>query len=213
MNTLMASTKTHGRAVFAEALGAGLLTAAVLVSLMTGTPTVVIAPIVLTFLVFTLGGVSGAHVNPAITLGALFGGMISWKRAVAYVIAQVIGGLAVLGIAHLIPAVGQSGVLAQIAQQMTATSMTPMALGEIVALAIFSFGVATVMMGKVTESARPIVVGLSLLVALIITLAWGGAIANPAVAMGLGVFSVARTLAPILGAIIGFGIAKFLYSK
>lgn len=213
MNTLISTFKRDGRSVIAEAFGTAIFTAAVLVSLMTGSPAVIVAPVVLTFLAFTLMSVSGAHVNPAITLGALFAGVISWRRAVAYVLAQVVGAFVVLGVAHLIPALSQSGVLAQIAQQMSPTAGMPVALGEIVALAIFSFGVGAVMFGKVVDSAKPIVVGISLLVALIVTLAWGGTIANPAIALGLGVFSLARVLAPLLGSVIGFGIAKFLYNR
>lgn len=42
-------------------------------------------------IVYAIGGVSGAHVNPAITFGVALAGKISWARAMAYWAAQVVG--------------------------------------------------------------------------------------------------------------------------
>ena len=45
------------------------------------------------------GHASGGHYNPAVTLGALFDGRVTWQTAIAYVVAQVVGGVvATLGI-------------------------------------------------------------------------------------------------------------------
>jgi glycerol uptake facilitator protein len=51
--------------------------------------------ITVTILIYTIGKVSGAHFNPAVTLGLLSTGNISGKDSVAYIIAQCIG--AVIG--------------------------------------------------------------------------------------------------------------------
>ena len=40
---------------------------------------------------YTIGGISGCHINPAITLGAALSGRMSWKDALGYWIGQVIG--------------------------------------------------------------------------------------------------------------------------
>ncbi len=50
--------------------------------------------IVLAVLVSSLGAVSGAHFNPAVTFGVWIAGHIPTRRAGAYVLAQLIGGLA-----------------------------------------------------------------------------------------------------------------------
>ena len=42
-------------------------------------------------IVYTIGGVSGAHVNPAITFGIAMAGKISWRRAGMYWAAQIAG--------------------------------------------------------------------------------------------------------------------------
>ena len=47
-------------------------------------------------LVLTIGPKTGAHVNPAITLGLWSIKKISTARAVMYVVAQVLGGVAAL---------------------------------------------------------------------------------------------------------------------
>lgn len=50
--------------------------------------------LVLMALVYTVGPVSGSHVNPAVTLGFLVARRISVRDAAGYMIAQVIGGIA-----------------------------------------------------------------------------------------------------------------------
>ena len=40
---------------------------------------------------YTIGGISGCHINPAITLGVFLSGRMSGKDAAGYMVAQVIG--------------------------------------------------------------------------------------------------------------------------
>ncbi|WP_462239038.1 MIP family channel protein [Ferruginibacter sp.] len=50
---------------------------------------------------YTIGGISGCHINPAITIAMLVAGKISSKDAAGYVVAQFIGaiiGAAILGV-------------------------------------------------------------------------------------------------------------------
>ena len=42
---------------------------------------------------YTIGGISGCHINPAITLGVALSGRMSWKDACGYWVGQVIGGI------------------------------------------------------------------------------------------------------------------------
>ena len=42
---------------------------------------------------YTIGGISGCHINPAITLGVALSGRMSWKDACGYWIGQLIGGI------------------------------------------------------------------------------------------------------------------------
>ncbi|EME63230.1 AraC family transcriptional regulator [Rhodococcus ruber BKS 20-38] len=47
----------------------------------------------LLFLVYAIGPISGCHVNPAVTVGQLAIGRVTAKRAVFYIVAQILGGL------------------------------------------------------------------------------------------------------------------------
>ena len=42
---------------------------------------------------YTIGEISGCHINPAITLGVVLSGRMSWKDACGYWVGQVIGGI------------------------------------------------------------------------------------------------------------------------
>ena len=42
---------------------------------------------------YTIGGISGCHINPAITLGVTLNGGLSWKEACGYWCGQIIGGI------------------------------------------------------------------------------------------------------------------------
>lgn len=61
--------------------------------------------IVLAVLVSALGAVSGGHFNPAVTFGVWLAGKLDWHRALAYVVAQLIGAiLAAWAVRVVIPA-------------------------------------------------------------------------------------------------------------
>jgi MIP family channel proteins len=49
--------------------------------------------LVLAVLVSSLGAVSGAHFNPAVTFGVWVAGQIGGRKAIAYVVAQLVGGV------------------------------------------------------------------------------------------------------------------------
>ncbi len=51
---------------------------------------------------YSLGHISGAHLNPAVTLGLFAGGRISAKDIAPYIVAQILGGLAAAGLLYVI---------------------------------------------------------------------------------------------------------------
>ncbi|NXV02230.1 AQP2 protein, partial [Cettia cetti] len=62
-------------------------------------------------LVQALGHVSGAHINPAVTLGCLLGSQLSLLRALFYVVAQLLGGVVGAAILHQVtPADSRQGL-------------------------------------------------------------------------------------------------------
>jgi len=100
------------RRLVAEALGTGLLVCTVVGSGIMAdklTDDVALALLgntiptgaILVVLITILGPVSGAHFNPAVTLGFLLGREIGKRDAVLYIAAQVAGGIAGTILAHL----------------------------------------------------------------------------------------------------------------
>jgi len=51
---------------------------------------------------YALGHISGAHLNPAVSIGAWVAGRLDTKDLIPYIIAQVLGGIAGAGILYLI---------------------------------------------------------------------------------------------------------------
>ena len=107
------STAPLDRRVVAEALGTALLLAAVVGSgimgerLAGGNAAVALLAntlatgAALVALILTFGPISGAHLNPAVTLSDAFQGGLSWREVPPYVLAQVTGAFAGVAAAHV----------------------------------------------------------------------------------------------------------------
>lgn len=50
--------------------------------------------IVIAVVVYTVGRISGAHINPAVTIGLAVRGHIDWVTGIEYIVAQLVGALA-----------------------------------------------------------------------------------------------------------------------
>ena len=55
----------------------------------------------LAFLILSFGNISGAHFNPAVTLTETWRGNLNWRESIFYLIAQIIGAFAGVGLANL----------------------------------------------------------------------------------------------------------------
>lgn len=51
---------------------------------------------------YSLGHISGAHLNPAVTIGLWMGGRIGAKEILPYVVSQVLGGIAAASVLYII---------------------------------------------------------------------------------------------------------------
>lgn len=194
--------------VLAEFLGTALLALAVLaVSKSTiGIPyfVAIAAGLVVATVTLTMGAVSGAHLNPLVTVGLLSIGRIRIVPAVVYVAAQLLGGIAAYYLFSYF--VGQTW-------NNSGTFEGRVLVAEAVGAFIFSLGWAAVVFQKLEGGRAAAVVGMSLMLGVLVSAAGAGGIVNPAVALGArswvwGTF----VLAPILGGIIGFNLYKLLFA-
>lgn len=198
----------HFNRYIAEAFGAFILTLAVGLSIATSSvvPTPVVAGLTLALLVYSMGGISGTHINPAVTIGLWSIKKIDWMEAVLYIIFQFVGAtLAWLKLRYLITAVTPALTL-----QLTAANTMLVWEAEALGALIFGFGIASVVYHKTPTDASGIVVGGSLLLGILLASFGSNGILNPAVALGLGSLSVAYMIAPIIGMVIGMQLYRWL---
>jgi glycerol uptake facilitator protein len=151
-------------------------------------------------LVYTIGDKSGAHVNPAVTVGLMFVGRFPFASGIVYIVFQVLGAL--LGRLAAWPVADQRSpfVLA------TDTASIPPDggfLGEFFGVVFLMFAVMAVVSGRVERSVSGLVIGIGLMVGLAAT----GGILNPAI--GLVSLSLFGTIMPFLGAVVAAYLAVF----
>lgn len=187
----------------AEFVGTFLLTLAVLTSLTFNLPlaTPIAAGLTLMLVVYTLGPISGAHINPAVTLSLLSIKKVSPVDAVLYIVAQLVGAVAAMGVLSALggslPAVGGADSVAIFVAE---------ALGAFVLL----FGISAVVHGKVDDDVSGITIGGSLLLGILLAAGASNGVLNPAVAVGIGSISATYILAPIVGGLIAVWLYKYV---
>ncbi|HIZ87698.1 MAG TPA: MIP family channel protein [Candidatus Coprenecus pullistercoris] len=205
-----------GSAVFAgnvaDTVGAGVGTIGVALSF--GLAVVAMA--------YTIGGISGCHINPAITLGVTLSGRMSVKDAVMYMLFQVIG--AFLGSAILYALVSTGAH-----DGPTLTGSNTFDDGEMlqafIAETVFTFIFVLVVLGTTDKkhgagSFAGLAIGLALVLIHIVCIPITGTSVNPARSIAPAVFEGGKALsqlwlfivAPFLGAAISAlvwrGLAK-----
>lgn len=105
-------------ALIAEIVGTFVLTGAVIRLAQGGTVGLVGIGLVLAILVVIFGVISGSHLNPAITIAQYVNRKIDGVKAVAYILAQVIGALAAFVVLYSVfQSSYDSSVMAALAQQ------------------------------------------------------------------------------------------------
>ncbi len=172
-------------------------------------------------LVYVLGPISGAHVNPAVSFGMWSVGKLSLIDLIGYLIAQFLG--AVVASAVLMAAVGigdETVPLGGTALGDGVAQASGMFIEFILTL-ILVFAVAAVLMnGTVDKFASGLTIGFTLL----LTQLWGipmtGASVNPARSFGpailggkLADFWLVYLIAPIVGGIVGAWVYKIVYEQ
>ncbi|MBR2147536.1 MAG: MIP family channel protein [Muribaculaceae bacterium] len=161
---------------------------------------------------YTIGGISGCHINPAITLGCLLAKRIGAKDACMYMLFQVIG--AFIGSALLFLLVGNvDGMEGTGANNLqNGVSAVGGLLAEIIFTCVFVLVVlgATAKTNGATNNFAGLAIGLSLVLVHLVCIRYTGTSVNPARSIAPAVFEGGEALqnlwifivGPFVGAIL-----------
>jgi glycerol uptake facilitator-like aquaporin len=203
VGTLFLLATVVGSGIMGERLAGGNIAIALLANtLATGAALVA--------LILTFGPISGAHMNPAVTLAEAWLGGIGWREAAGYCVAQVVGAFSGVVVAHLMFGFGVFAVSTHV------RSGPAQLLSEFVA----TFGLLAVIRGcsVARPAAVPFAVGCYIVAAYWFTASTS--FANPAVTVARSMtnsFSGIRpddvggfVLAQLAGAFAAVGLFRWL---
>jgi aquaporin Z len=178
-------------------------------------------------MVYTIGPISGCHINPAVTLGILLAKKIGIKDAAAYVVAQIIGAIlaaaVILFIAHGLPGGYDASVsgLGADGYGLHSPDHYSMAAGFAAEIVLTAFLVIVVL--GATDIKAPvgfagIAIGLALTMIHLVGIPITNTSVNPARSIGPAVFVGGWALqqlwlfivAPFIGAIVAAGVYKVI---
>jgi glycerol uptake facilitator-like aquaporin len=189
----------------AEFIGTAILSLAVLgsVVLTTNIQGSLVAGITLAILAYAIGKISGAHINPAVTLGLFSLKKINKVDTLFYILAQFAGAaLALIALRFF-----------SISIPLRSIASAPAFFAELVGALVFTFGIASVVFNKKESEGNlfPFVIGASLTIGATIAAGLGSyGVLNPAVAFALGTFNLAYLLGPIVGSVFGMWLYAYL---
>jgi aquaporin Z len=178
-------------------------------------------------LVYLIGPVSGCHVNPAVTVGALLAGRIGPAEAVGYWIAQfaggIVGALALWGSFSSSPSYSRTatglGTDGYGSESLIHIGIGGAFIFEAVLTAIFVFVVLRVTSATANAATAAIAIGLALTVVHLVGIPITGTSVNPARSLGPALVVGGTPLgqvwlfivAPLVGGAVAAGLHQLLY--
>jgi len=195
--------------LMAEFLGTAVLTTAVIniSRSQIGIGYFVAIGVGLTLSVLALGLVatSGAHFNPAITVGQWTIRKIGTLQAIAYIVVQFLGAIAAW----------------RLNEYFTGTTLTNIAgksftwkvmLAEVLGTFVFTFIIAAAIYQGYKGGKLAAAIGGGLFLGIIVSTIASNGILNPAVALGAQSWGRGYIFGPIIGAILGFNLYALLFA-
>ena len=178
---------------------------------------------------YAIGGISGCHINPAVTIGILAAGRIELKEAASYILAQILGAIAGAGVLYIL-AQGRPGFVMP-EWGLGANGWGTGYLGEyntqsaFVAELVMTFLFVFVILATTSKFGNGVMAGLAIGVTLmlihLVAIPITGTSVNPARSIGPALFSGGKALAqlwlfivaPIFGAVLAALLWKFGFEK
>lgn len=195
-------------AILAEFLGTYVLATAMLAMLVRTNFeffSAIAAAVVYGLMMLVFDGVSGSHLNPAVTLGMWTMRKVSTVTAVVFIIAQLLGGLVAWR-------VGQYFLAQTLSKTATSGLDWRVLIAEAVGTLVFTFGLAAAVSNKLEGGKKAAVAGLSLFAGIVIASLAANGLLNPAVDIAVRSISWAYVVGPIVGAVVGMNLYALIFT-
>lgn len=173
---------------------------------------------------YTIGGISGCHINPAITLGVFLSGRMSAKDCGMYMLFQVIGGI--IGAAILLGITSSTGIVSGLGANdlQVYGAGTISVLGGFLAELFFTCVFVLVVLGATsktngaTNNFAGLAIGLSLILVHLCCIRYTGTSVNPARSIGPALLAGGTALsnlwifivAPLVGGALAASVWKLI---
>lgn len=195
-------------ALVAEFLGTLILALAVLATVygQTGFPLflAMAAGLTLGLLTLVLGSISGAHLNPVVTIALWTTRKLRTTQAIVYVTAQMLGGFAAWQLTQYL--------LNRPLQNSAGDSLNlQVLLGEAIGAFVFTFVIAAAVSRAYTGGKLAVTNGLGLMIGMLLASISSNGVINPALAVGIQSWSWAYSLGPLAGAVIGMNVYGLVF--
>jgi len=180
---------------------------------------------------YAVGHISGAHFNPAVTIGAAVAGRFAWKDVPAYVVAQFVGGLLATSVLALIGTFGPSGAFADAQAggffsngfdegSPAGYGLIAVIVAELVLTAVFLVVILGVTDDRAFAGFAPLAIGLTLTVMHLVAIPVSNASFNPARSLATAVYGGPDALlqlwvfliVPVVGAIAGAALYRGVFA-
>jgi aquaporin Z len=175
---------------------------------------------------FAVGGISGGHFNPAVSLGLAIAGRFEWKELIPYWIAQLVGGIVAAALVFVIVS-SATGFMAGGFASNGYGELSPggySMLAGFLAELLLTGTFVLIILGATSKAApagfAPIAIGLGLFVVHLVGIPVTNASVNPARSIAAAIFADPAMgylgqlwlfiLAPLLGAAIGAAIWRYV---
>ncbi len=213
------------KAAIAEFLGAFTLVFVGAAVVATGNGLVAAAlahGLILVGIILSYGRISGAHVNPAVTLGLLVGRQITVDRAIFYWVAQLIGGIAAAFVLRILLPDALLGVLADGTTFNLGQTIGSLTSADIVRASAFEFVMTFFLVTAVYLAAvfgklnnlEAIAIGLTLAGSILAGGVFTGASLNPSRTLGpalVGGGDLSYVIPYIVAQLLAGAVAGFLH--
>ena len=173
---------------------------------------------------YSIGNVSGCHVNPAVSIGMLAAGRMKVKECIGYVVSQFLGGIAgaaiLGGLLGKFAALGANSYGGHLSNGSTVTVWVALIV-EIILTFIFVLTVLGVTDKKENGTIAGLVIGLSLTLVHLIGIGFTGTSVNPARSFGPALLQGGTALAqywvflvaPLIGCLLAALFYKLVMKK